>query len=71
MGHTDNFGSEEYNLNLSQKRADFASDYLIETGVLNNRIKTSGYGDSKPVSNNVTAKGRLKNRRIEFLFHRL
>jgi len=68
-GHTDNYGSEEYNLNLSEQRASFAANFLEQSGVDNARLEIKGYGDNKPVADNVTTKGRLRNRRIEFEFY--
>ena len=65
-GHTDNVGDSEANLVLSQARADAVRDYLTGQGVAANRLEAKGYGDSKPVADNGTAKGRGKNRRIEF-----
>lgn len=65
-GHTDNFGAEEYNLNLSQRRANAVRNYLIKSGADASRITAIGYGTSKPVASNQTKEGRRKNRRTEF-----
>lgn len=65
-GHTDNLGSEKYNLNLSQKRAEAVKKYLEEKGINPNRITAIGFGESKPIADNSTAEGREKNRRVEF-----
>ncbi len=65
-GHTDNFGAEEYNLNLSQRRANAVKNFLIKSGADANRITAIGYGTSKPVASNQTKEGRRKNRRTEF-----
>ncbi len=65
-GHTDNFGTEDYNLNLSQRRANAVRTYVIKSGVDASRITAIGYGTSKPVSSNQTKEGRRKNRRTEF-----
>jgi len=66
-GHTDNTGSEEYNLDLSNKRAETVFNYLIEKGFTLERITFKGYGQSKPAFPNDTEENRSKNRRIEFL----
>lgn len=65
-GHTDNFGAEEYNLNLSQRRANAVRNYLIKSGADASRITALGYGTSKPIASNQTKEGRRKNRRTEF-----
>ncbi|MBL93430.1 MAG: hypothetical protein CMH56_16640 [Myxococcales bacterium] len=66
-GHTDNVGAEEYNLELSQKRAAAVRDYLIEAGIPAQQLGAKGYGSSKPVSSNDSASGRAKNRRVNFV----
>lgn len=65
-GHTDNKGSDEYNLNLSQERANSVMNYIIEQGINANRITAQGYGETKPVSTNETEEGMQMNRRVEF-----
>ena len=65
-GHTDNFGSETYNLNLSNNRAKAVSDYLTEKGIEQQRINYKGAGSSEPIADNSTAEGRSMNRRVEF-----
>lgn len=65
-GHTDNIGTEAYNLDLSQRRAQSVQQYLIDKGVDANRLKASGFGESQPVATNVTPEGRAENRRVEF-----
>ena len=65
-GHTDNVGSEAYNLTLSQQRAEAVRQYLIGKGVDAARMTTQGYGTSKPIESNATEKGRAINRRVEF-----
>jgi len=64
-GHTDNSGRKEYNMELSQKRAEAVKQYLIKKGISANRIKAVGYGDTQPIATNDTPQGRAKNRRIE------
>jgi len=64
-GHTDNTGSKEDNLKLSQRRADRVKKYLINKGIDARRIKAKGYGENQPVAGNNTKEGRQKNRRTE------
>lgn len=68
-GHTDDTGSEQHNLALSQRRAAVVAEYLIENGVDINRVQTLGLGSSKPIAENTTDEGRMKNRRVELLIH--
>ncbi len=65
-GHTDNVGGEARNLKLSQRRAEAVRDYLVSKGVSPTRLEAVGYGATKPVASNRTAKGKAKNRRTEF-----
>lgn len=65
-GHTDNKGTEEFNLNLSRKRAKAVYDYLLSKGVPAAKVSYSYYGMSKPIADNGTEDGRRKNRRVEF-----
>lgn len=65
QGHTDNIGSSDVNLNLSQARAQSVADYLIEQGVDEKQLSWKGYGDSMPVGDNKTSAGRAQNRRVE------
>jgi outer membrane protein OmpA-like peptidoglycan-associated protein len=65
-GHTDNVGKPEKNQTLSQARADAVRDYVSGKGIAADRLEAKGYGDTKPVEDNKTAKGRAANRRIEF-----
>lgn len=64
-GHTDNVGDKEANLKLSQERAEAVRDYLIKKGIAAHRITAKGYGDTKPVADNSTEKGKQQNRRTE------
>jgi len=64
-GYTDSTGTEEYNLGLSQRRAESAKAYLVKKGVDANRITAKGYGKTNFVAGNDTAEGRAQNRRIE------
>ena len=65
LGHTDNVGSSQDNLQLSQKRVDAVKEYLVDKGCETNRIKVLGFGETKPVDTNDTETGRAKNRRVE------
>lgn len=65
-GHTDNTGSDELNNKLSQDRADAVKNYLLSAGVKSERIRTKGYGKTKPKADNSTEEGRQQNRRVEF-----
>ncbi len=64
-GYTDSVGSEEYNRDLSMRRARAAQEYLVANGVDPKRIVLSGMGESDPVASNDTAEGRAQNRRAE------
>ncbi|MHB1143107.1 MAG: OmpA family protein [Sulfuricaulis sp.] len=64
-GYTDSIGTEEYNRELSMRRAQAARDYLVSNGVTENRIVLSGMGESNPIASNDTAEGRAMNRRVE------
>ena len=66
-GHTDNVGSEEDNLLLSENRAKSVYEYLLEKGIAADRIAYKGYGESMPIQSNDTEEGRAKNRRTEFM----
>ncbi len=64
-GHTDSTGSDSYNLDLSQRRAESVVNYLASKGVNSSRLNAKGYGESSPVSSNDTAASRAQNRRVE------
>lgn len=63
--HTDSKGSDDYNLSLSQKRAESVVNYLVQQGVDPSRLTARGYGESLPVADNATDEGAAKNRRVE------
>ena len=64
-GHTDDVGSDESNLQLSQGRANSVRDYLLHAGITPRRVIAKGYGESQPVADNATEEGRQQNRRTE------
>jgi outer membrane protein OmpA-like peptidoglycan-associated protein len=64
-GHTDNVGTDEKNLVLSQKRAAAVKNYLTKKGVDGSKLEAFGYGASRPIADNDTKEGRQKNRRVE------
>ena len=66
-GHTDNVGDKNFNLKLSQERANSVREALISRGVAPNRLTTRGYGESKPIAPNKAPAGRARNRRVEFI----
>jgi len=64
-GHTDSTGTDQYNMDLSFRRANSVKDLLVQRGVASNRIQTVGYGETMPVATNATEAGRQLNRRVE------
>ena len=64
-GHTDSTGGDDYNLELSKKRAQSVSSYLVTQNVNSARIATEGFGKSHPIASNDTAEGRAQNRSVE------
>ncbi len=66
-GHTDNVGSDEDNMRLSEERAKSVMLALIDKGILPSRISSKGFGESKPIDSNDTEEGRKNNRRTEFV----
>ena len=65
-GHTDSKGADNYNLRLSDDRAASARAYMLSQSVPADRIVSHGYGETKPIADNATAKGQALNRRVEF-----
>ena len=66
-GHTDSDGREEFNLQLSQERAEAIKEYLVYFGnVPEERISARGYGSSKPIVKEITDEDKTLNRRVEF-----
>ena len=64
-GHTDSTHTQEYNIDLSRRRALSVTEWLIEQGLDANQLETEAYGESRPVANNSTEEGRALNRRVE------
>lgn len=64
-GHTDSVGADDYNMDLSVRRARSVSDYLVSQGVDAEKITTRGHGETQPVADNSTNAGRQQNRRVE------
>ncbi|NOQ82180.1 MAG: OmpA family protein [Methylophaga sp.] len=69
-GHTDSRGSEDYNMTLSQARAESVVAYLVTRGVKESSLLPVGMGESAPVANNDTAAGQAANRRVDFVVNR-
>ncbi len=65
-GYTDSVGNDQYNLTLSQNRAESVRQYLIGKGLASSSLTAVGYGESSPIASNDTAEGREANRRVEF-----
>ena len=65
VGHTDSIGSEEYNLDLSLRRAQSVKKYFTQNNINTNKITTDGKGENNPIANNQTVEGRSLNRRVE------
>lgn len=66
-GHTDSVGSDAYNLQLSQRRAEAAADYLISQGIEGTRLEPVGLGEGNPIESNDAEEGRYQNRRVDFI----
>jgi outer membrane protein OmpA-like peptidoglycan-associated protein len=66
-GHTDSTGSEQHNMQLSERRAHSVMDALIDRGVYAGRITAVGYGESRPIASNATERGKQLNRRVHVL----
>ena len=66
-GNTDNVGSEEFNLKLSQQRAENVMNFLVEQGIAETRLTAKGLGMTMPIADNSTKEGRQKNRRVDLV----
>ncbi len=67
QGHTDSQGNDNFNLKLSQKRAESVRTYITKRGITSDRMVARGYGENVPIADNRTAAGRSQNRRVEFV----
>ena len=67
-GYTDNVGSDAFNFDLSQRRAEAVRDFLVKNGVGAERVTARGYGEASPIASNDSATGRQQNRRVEIVF---
>jgi outer membrane protein OmpA-like peptidoglycan-associated protein len=65
-GHTDNTGQAAFNQTLSEKRANAVKDYLVKKGISEDRLNAAGFGQTQPIEDNKTSKGRAANRRVDF-----
>ena len=68
-GYADNVGTQDYNLALSQRRAEAVKKHFIAQGIAEQRLITQGYGFSSPIADNATAEGRQRNRRAEIIVY--
>jgi outer membrane protein OmpA-like peptidoglycan-associated protein len=66
-GNTDNTGSEEFNMTLSQQRAENVMNFLVEQGIAETRLTAKGLGMTMPIADNSTKEGRQKNRRVDLV----
>jgi outer membrane protein OmpA-like peptidoglycan-associated protein len=66
-GHTDSVGSDEYNQNLSEQRAEAVRDYFVQQGIAAASIDAHGFGKTQPIASNDTSEGRQQNRRVELI----
>jgi len=64
-GHADSQGPDEYNMKLSERRADYVINFLVKKGIDKTRLMKSFFGERNPVSDNNTIDGRSQNRRVE------
>jgi outer membrane protein OmpA-like peptidoglycan-associated protein len=67
QGHTDSTGSDEYNQDLSERRAESVERYLVSLGIERDRLATMGFGETAPVASNDSESGRQQNRRVDIL----
>lgn len=67
LGHADSVGSDDYNQQLSERRASSVASYLIQQGVLRERLYVGGFGEQRPRADNASDAGRAQNRRVEVI----
>lgn len=67
VGHTDSLGNDDYNLELSHRRAKSVLNFLLEQKISRSRLRSHGEGESRPIASNDTDEGRAQNRRVEFI----
>lgn len=67
QGHTDDRGNDDYNMRLSDQRAQSVREYLVGRGIDPTRLQARGYGETRPIESNRTGRGRAVNRRVEFV----
>lgn len=65
VGHTDSTGDENYNMRLSERRAQAAANYMISQGLSESRVEIEGRGETEPIADNTTEEGQQENRRVE------
>jgi outer membrane protein OmpA-like peptidoglycan-associated protein len=66
-GHTDSVGSDQYNQDLSEHRAEAVRDYFVQQGISSGSVEARGFGKSEPIASNDTPEGRQQNRRVELV----
>jgi outer membrane protein OmpA-like peptidoglycan-associated protein len=66
-GHTDSIGGDDYNMQLSENRANSVRNYLVQQGITSDNVTARGFGKTTPVADNATATGRQMNRRVELV----
>ncbi len=66
-GHTDSIGSDDYNQQLSERRAQAVRDYFVQQGINSAAVEARGYGKTEPIATNDTPEGRQQNRRVELI----
>ncbi len=66
-GHTDSIGSDDYNQQLSERRAQAVRDYFVQQGIASGAVEAHGYGKTEPIASNDTPEGRQQNRRVELI----
>jgi outer membrane protein OmpA-like peptidoglycan-associated protein len=66
-GHTDSIGSDDYNQQLSERRAQAVRDYFVQQGINSSAVEARGYGKTEPIASNDTTEGRQQNRRVELI----